>query len=517
MAKENTVNFDELKKDATKMTTVVDESEEKTSENKTTEEKKSDDTSVSGLIISDEDVDENVSATEDEDTSKTYDGPGVVVDKPLASGSSDAAFKVGPMANKERVDSVKKTVADMDEEILEQHKKFMEITKNGSEVPAKDAVGNEKEVTVLIDKLGLGTVQFTEDEKKRIEHSKKIRLVEVTNKELQSIKIKKTISKSDEFDVIKKTFDKSLSPVIALASGYTGKMGNVSAAEAIRLIQRPGKDTANSILEKWSLIYDKLKDVSIGAFESFDDFISRTAFIDYNAFLYAILCSSYPESDSVTFNCVSESCKKNNPQFVVEYDNKNLIRTDLIGEPQKLVMGDIIENAAFLDKAKEIAEKAPVNKINRMMLNDNSRIIVDVYLPSVKEEVERLFSKIEDNEDLTKDKNRQALLIGHNLKSIFIPDLDSDDGSGDVEYYEVTGIENIVETVNKLNENQLRLITSYIDKVMNPYTIQFGLKEVVCPHCHRNYGEYSMDLDQVLFQRVQQRVATEYESENSTN
>lgn len=498
MSEENTLNFDELKNQATSLT---DPEIPESVMNAPMHEGTSIDTD--GLIISDDEFDSAVDAHDTAD----YEGPGMIIDTPQPK--EDTAYKVGPMANKDRVEGVQNTLSELDEQIKAEHEKFMEITKGGKEIPAvaSDKMATPEEVTVIIDKSGMGDIIFTEEEQKRIEKAKRIKLVEVSEKKLQTLKIKKKLSAEDDFKVIKKSFDKSLSPVIALASGYTCRMGNISAIEAIKLTQAPGTDTANSVLEKWSLIYDKLKQVSIGDFETFDDFLANTAFSDYNNFIYGLLCSSYPEEDAITFTCKTESCVKNKvADFEIKYKNKQLIRTDLVTEEQSQAMSEIINSAAILDKAKEVHAKAPINQTYRLAFDDDSGIIIDFGFLTAKDTIERLYNKLDPS--LLTEENQASIVVAHSVQAIYVPDYDAED-SDDYEYYEITDLNKIVQTLNSMNEYQNRLILSYLERLNGRYSISFGFSHVVCPTCKHDYGEYNMDLDRIVFLRVQQRLNTQ--------
>lgn len=508
MANEHVVDFDELKKESVNLTPQEEPVEEERLTDKpipqSIQNAPMSDGTVSidsdGIIITDDDVSDI--------NTESYDGPGMIIDTP-EKRKEDTPVRIGPLANEERVTGINNTLNEMDEQIMEAHKQFMEITKGGKDIPRteKTQIANIDEVTIILDKSGLGEVSFTEEEKKRIEKAKRIKLVEVSDKKLATLKIKKKLKKDDDFTVVQKSFDRSLSSVIALASGYTAKMSNISALEAIKLTQRPGTDTANSILEKWSLIYEKMKNVSCGSFETFDDFISNTAFADYNAFLYALICSSYPEEDAMTFTCRSEKCKDlPNKDFEIKYKNKGLIRTDLITEEQASAMQKIIEAAPILTEAKKVKEQSPVNQTMRLAFDDDSGIIVDCTIPSVKDVIERIHRNLDD--ELRSADNQIALLLATNIQAIYIPDYESTD-EDEYEYTELTDIHHIVQAINQFTEYQTNLLGEYLDSITRKYLIRFGLPSVVCPRCHHDYGEFDVELDRIVFQRVQQRMETQ--------
>jgi hypothetical protein len=65
--------------------------------------------------------------------------------------------------------------------------------------------------------------------------------------------------------------------------------------------------------------------------------------------------------------------------------------------------------------------------------------------------------------------------------------------------------------LGQLNEYQLGVINKMVERMLSPYVIRYGLDNVVCPFCKHDYGEYPMNLDRLLFQRVQHRMQTELE------
>ncbi len=502
------------------------------------------------LIIKKSDIEKK--DEEKKQAEKEAIGGGVILDQKVLPDARDAkrvrkGIDVGNAMNKESMENITANFSDMDRMIDQQRKIAAERIANG-EAPSKEIsdpyapkevkeanrkiheqdaakmngeeqkpeatdgkLTGSEDITILIDRAGLGKFEFTEEEKERIEHSKRIRIVEVEDKALKNLKIKKTVDGKDKFHILKRNFDKSLSPVIALASGYTCKMKNIAASEAIRMYQGPGEDTANSILDKWSVIYDKITDVSRGKFDDFEDFCKHTAFMDYDAFLYGMICSSYPEDDTIPFNCPKDKggCGKD---FEFAYNNKQMIRQDLIKDETKAIMADIINNAAYVDQARAFADASPVNNFERFVLDKESGIIIEIYIPSVYEMVERVFRKMDSNKDLSARENRPNILLAQGIKNIYIPDYETMPDSAnieDIDYIDVSGVEAIIEALKNFNEMQINLIAKKLNQMTEFYSLTFGFPSIVCPHCKHDWGRYDMELDNILFRRVQQRVTTE--------
>jgi hypothetical protein len=482
MANEEKIDFEELKKSAEPVA------------------------STKGLILDDDEDIVSDPVAEEAKKAAEYDGPGIIIEKPKEGMDG---IPVGPMADKERIQNTTKKLSEMDDMIAqakaageagpEALRKFRDEIGykpyDSANVPEADRRKLVDEVTILIDKLGAGNCEFTPEERARIQKSKKIKLVEVENKELQGVKIARKFNRDEDRTFLQKTFNRSLASTIALASNYTAKMKNVSAEESMKIMQRPGEDSARTALEKWSVLYSKLAEVSCGDFQNFDDFISHTAYVDYNNFIYAILCSSYPETDSISFTCNQEGCGK---RFRVEYTNKEIIRRDRISPEQKELMQEIINHSASADDARAFMEEnSAITYKHRFALDDKSGFIVDIYIPSAKDQIEKILPF------MSAEMQGTTAMLAHNICTILMP---AEDDEG---YIQVDSYPDIVDVLGQMNEYQWAVITAKINDMLSLYTIEYGLDHIVCPHCHHDYGEMPLNLDQLLFQRVQRRMRTE--------
>ena len=503
-----------------------------------------------GLIIDDDDIpDQNqeiptANETEDEAPKPTN---GFVLDHKIEPKKvQPKGVQSGPLNSEQRKGEIDKALSDMNAEIEEQRRITEERIAKGdaphtkiNDPDAPDAVkkNNERldeqtkkkesdesddeekksdtddldptaDIKIIIDKSGMGKFEFTEEEKKRIATSKRIHLVEVEDQDLGTLNITKNIKDKKDLTILKRNFNKSYSRVLALTSGYTCKMKNLSAAEAIRMYQPLGNDTPNSILDKWSVIYDKITDVSVGDFKDFDDFCKNTAFQDYDAFLHALISSSYPNDDSIQFNCSKErgGCGKD---FSIPYDNQHMLRESMITPELKAHMVELINASAFIEKAKEVQANAPVHRMKRMRVDKESNIVVEFYAPSVYEMVENTLKVMEAHHELTNDENRNLVYLAQYIKNIYVPDYEAMETTGKISYYAVSDLMSMVTVLKQLDEIQIRIIATRANSLNEDYLFQFGFDKVECPHCGHDWGEYKMSLDQILFQRAQQRVTTE--------
>jgi hypothetical protein len=103
----------------------------------------------------------------------------------------------------------------------------------------------------------------------------------------------------------------------------------------------------------------------------------------------------------------------------------------------------------------------------------------------------------------------RIVVLAHNIKRILMPvNLDEAESFDDLEYEEADTLETVVELMKSFNDEQLQTIEEMIGRMLRPYTITYGLENVTCDKCGHNHGVYNMNLDNLLFQRVQRRTLT---------
>lgn len=422
-----------------------------------------------------------------------YDGPGAVISKEdydrMKKSQETKGFKVGQENTPETQESVKAYLADMDKDI-EKAKETAEKIKASDEYKAKQ--NKVESVTVIIDKSGMGETIFTDEEMKKIEKADKIKLIEQTTETFKGIKIKKKYDKTKLHTVSKKVFDKTYSSFINVGSGYLGKMKSISSAEAIGLIQSAqGEQTANTISERWSLLYSKLAYTSIGEFKTFDDFLRNTAFTDYNVMVYAVICSTYPDEDKLSLTCVNKNCQK---QFEIPYSNKLLIRSDKVSETMGGKVQEIIEADSFLDEAIKLHESSPVKTVNRVSVSENNEILFDISIPSAYEVIERIYRGLDKK--FMDVKYDRMLELSYYIRAAYLLDSDGD-------YIEIDDPNDIISDVlNRMNEYQLKRLEALCTRIGNDIVFEFGFKTIECPHCHNKVNDFPLDLNMLLFQRV---------------
>lgn len=363
-----------------------------------------------------------------------------------------------------------------------------------NEDPQEQFLEEYEKAVVIIDKTGMGVVNFTDAEREKLERVKKIKVEEVESLDLETIKVKKP-KKKNLGKILEKTKNTLKTTNIVLpASGYTATVKGCSAYELLELV----RDTKNLVQDnetKWSLIYSKIENTSIGKFRDFTDFLEKTSTLDYNVFIYGILCATYPDDDMIPLTC--QKCKK---EFEHHYSIKSLIRAEEMDDELKDLVSKTIDSSYLLPEALQCHSEAPVNEVKRYKL-PNSEIIVDLYIQSVYDFIYTSIKKLGDKKD---SKFAQASILSTAVQRFLIPDEDG-------EYFEIDEPEDIVEVIYNLNDIDIKILNLKTQDLIAGKQFEFGLMDMTCPHCGNYVKTLPMNVEQILFFRYQKALNTEVE------
>lgn len=356
------------------------------------------------------------------------------------------------------------------------------------------------EAIVLIDKIGMGQViNFTDSERAKLERSKVIKLNEIENVNLKQIRLKKAKNDTPIEQILKRGKKAFTTNIACVASGYTAVMRGGSSYEIIEIL----KEVQNYLLDtenKWRLIYEKIESMSIGKPETFEEWLSITAAADYEIFIYGILVATYPEEDTIQFNCENPDCKKIHFEFEHKYTTRSLLRAEKMSDKFKERFQATIDNSYSLSDAKAFAETAPVNTVRRIELPE-SGYVIDFSAQSAYDYINTSIKSLSDKLD---QKYAIVSVLSTSVRHLFIPDIDGGlDENGEYGYFQIEEPMDIIKALFTLTDRDLAICNEISDQILNDITFDFGLMNIECPRCHKKTLEYSMSLDRILFQRLQ--------------
>ena len=447
-----------------------------------------------------------------------YDGPGIVINNEDLN-KDDSRGKVYTGITPDVMDHIEDYMNEMDDEIeelkaaAEERGDKIESKEDGSDDNDTDDEDDDSdnnrytkdqfdreyaEAKIIIDKTGMGTViNFTDEEREKLERSKKIKLEEVETVSLNTIRTKK-LKKTKLDNLIKKVTSSCKSNIVLPASGYTAVMRGCSAHELINLIKGAGSN--NTLLDlqtKWSLIYDKIESTSLGKME-YNEFLLNTASIDMNVFIYGILCATYPDEDTIPLTCQTCKC-----DFQHSYTIGSLIRAEKMTDKLKELVMTAVDSSVTEEMSKEAHEKAPVS-INTRIKLPVSGFIIDLQVQSAYDFINKTAKDL--TSDSREEKYETAVIMSTGVNKIYIPDPD-EEGS----YFEIDGSMDIVKTIYSLSDTDNDILTNLVNNTLDGMTFEFGLMDITCPKCKHFTATIPMDLESVLFYKYQQSKTREVE------
>lgn len=440
--------------------------------------------------------------------SKEELGGGIVVENKKEEGPQGPI--VGPLGpGSQAAADVAKTMKEMDM-----------MTDIGRKVAiAKGQVAKPENITVeiLLDKTGMKNVEFTKEEKEKMTKARKIKVVEIDDVEMKSVtatRPKATKSRT----LIQKAFSKNYAPFVAVASGYLGKVRNLSSMEVVNLISinENNKGMAETLQQKASLVYSKLQEVSFGQFMNFDDFCKRTASLDMNVMLYGLIRATYPEDEDIMMNCQNPKCQhksktknRQTGEFIMEpnqfkhsYKNTDILLSHKISDKLRAEMERVYDASGTKESALECSANSILNTVKSFKFGDEGEVIIDIYCPSIYDMIEKVASKISPDDYANPAAYGPAINLASFVKSIR---LKNEDGKYDL----FDNIKDLVEIVYQMDEAELDVLAEVIDENVLTYQYSYGFKAdtVVCSHCGQAFAnDVPVEIENLLFLQAQRHM-----------
>lgn len=376
-----------------------------------------------------------------------------------------------------------------------------EDVENSSRKEKKDQL-----VKILIDKTGLGAnFKFDEEETKAIQTSNMIHLVEVETRELEAVEIERPNDGTpfmQAMDAYKLSVSKA--PMTFPASGFKADMTGLSWGEFSDItldISDESEDYINfdKIYKKLSVIYNNMKNISIGQFKSFEDFLKHFAYVDVQLATYGLLISTQPEEDTITLVCNKPSCKKRFnfkyiPRSIINFNSAN---TEMLEQIDKI-------NTVAPEERLKLAQSSRVNKFTRIKL-PVSGYLVDLGFASCYDYLYGILSLIKQytNDEIPQDDTRWELTgMLQGVRGIYLPQKNGT-------YLAARKPENIIDVLNTaIPPEDIIVLNSAYEHYINQYYIEFSLKGVECPHCHTKTESIAITPDELVFLIHQRQRAT---------
>lgn len=367
-----------------------------------------------------------------------------------------------------------------------------------------------KTVQLIIDKTGLGAdFMLSDEERAKLVEANEIRLTQVEVLDIASI----TTVKPDRESFMGKIHEYSLSgtktTISFPASGFKADMVGLTYGEIGDISLSMDSVTVDKYYKRLAIIYNKMKNISSGPFDSFETFLKNLAYTDIPLAIYGLYVSTFPEVQSMSLRCGRNTCQKT---FDWNFSTRNVLQ---LQKSDEVFLNHLKELAvADPDQYDDIYKKAPVRNIKYIRL-PKCGYIVGLGIASAWEFLYNFIPVLDEQtfkdafgDDLNQVYMNNILLLTTVL-SVRIPD-PKNPGT----YILCEGYKDILEAIYNINPEEIKILAGISTKIQSEYQTYFSFGDVVCPHCQNVTKDLELTIDDLVFQTYQRLMSTEIDLTN---
>lgn len=376
-------------------------------------------------------------------------------------------------------------------------------------------------VHVIIDKTGLGAnITFDNDEEKVIQSTSMIHLVEVEDRDLRTVSYHKPEDGSSFLKLLDGyQLSTSKAPMTFPGSGFKADMVGMSYGEFVD-VTLDTSDNSNDYLsfermnQRLSTVYNLMRNISIGPFKDYTDFLQKFAFVDVQLAIYGLTIATQPEMDTLAVRCTKDGCGKGfnyqySPRSIIDFSSASTAYLDMIKEI----------NECPPDRRLELAANSGVQKIRRFQM-PSCKYLVDFGLASCYDYLYKLVKYIEvisEKADNIDDKDPEAMNLAkkaslipmlYGIRAVIVPS----GMNGEPTIF--TEPDDILEALMSMPLSDMRIANAIYEKYVGQYHVDYCLKDVECPHCKHKTAKVYLTPDDLVFQILQHQGNTEITFDN---
>ena len=377
--------------------------------------------------------------------------------------------------------------------------------------PEKVSDDTDKAVKVIIDKTGLGgVIDLTDEEREKLVEANEIRLTQVEVLDLASITTERPEDRSSFLDNIHNYEISGTKTTICFpASGFKADMQGLTYGEIGDISLSLDSTNTDQYYKRMSIVYNKMKNISCGPFESFEDFLKGFAFTDIPLAIYGLFVSTFPEVQTVQLRCGRRSC---NETFPHTYSTRDIIKLKRSADTVLEKMSEL--TSADPSQYDEIRAKSAV-KNSKLYKLPISGYIVEMGIASVNEFIYNFIPMInEDNFRAAFGTDPNQVYLNNVLLLTTVLSVRVPKGDGSNTYIMYEGYKDILDAIYQISPEEIKILAGISAKLQRQYQVVFSFGDVVCPHCQNVTRDMDITIDELVFQTYQRLLSTEVDLTN---
>ena len=339
-------------------------------------------------------------------------------------------------------------------------------------------------VTVNID----GEMLNEEDRK----HTINVVVHEVSETEMRTT----TVIENSQLEGIITPYESSSTdvPLALPMSAYRCTMCGASLFDIIKLSSIDSGNERDADIKTWTMLYNHLKNPSIGEFKSFEDFLKHTDYRDMELLLWGMFVATADETEVIHFECANEKCKH---RMEVRYNPREIlhVNTELVPE-HYMKTGQVASGKAAVEHWENIHSQRKIYEL------PNSKLLVELddytaydYHNIKMPIMDEVYHRYRQNGNMELSNLSEAEAQEMNFLLLFllyIKSITIRKGDTSYRYTNWRDIERIVTT--HIGNKDISILISIINQTKNtPSPISFYLNDVKCPKCGRTDEKIPVD------------------------
>ena len=366
------------------------------------------------------------------------------------------------------------------------------------------------QINIQVEKGSPVTVNIDEDVVQQVYKNDKIniRVIEVTEQEMLTSKVVMNSQKegiitpyvSDVYDV----------PLTLPLSGYRCVLKPVNYWQFIQLGSPMSGNRIDTDKKQWSIIYDHIKNASIGKFKDFEDFLKKTKYADRELLMWGVLISASEDEETITIRCGNPKCQK---PHEIKYHPRTIIHVN--DDLMKQFEYNVTHTVAPGDAA--IAHYNKINSTIRRYELPHTKYLVEIDTrPSAYDFINRRFPLMDELRQRFIDQGVDEDTIDENpeynyllAQALFVTGVSKVVDGVTYRYTNWEDIEKIITTALDMNDAAIlmQLVQKLVSETMSP--IDFYLENVTCESCGRHDDRIPIpDIGQTLIFQLSQRLSS---------
>lgn len=364
------------------------------------------------------------------------------------------------------------------------------------------------EAAVVIDKFNKAHLQFTDEEKRKLEFADKIVVTEVEDVNLRHIRRRKSTDGVQTKSVGRlRTNSQNVVNVPLLSSGIIARMNGCAPYEVMSLNMEEGTEPHQRQQIHTDFLYRHLVDTSRGKLTRVE--FDKLGFNDLEMMFYGVLCATYQDEDYIPYKCNSDVC--NGKEFQHYYSTRSLLRAEKFNE-EAIEMIQKLTNITNTIEAHNIANSSSVNSVRTIRLPE-SKIVLSCSEASIG----RVTANLPVIADIP-PAYANAVASAIYINAALVPDVSADEVHmltseelADIVHDEYVEYLDVIEIIQQLSAKDISILLRTIGEISDNLIPEFGFFDITCPNCGKKHETADISPSELLFFRTDMEMSRQVE------